>query len=382
VTQRSRARHRHGGALGLLAAVVVAFVAVVAAESGRSTSLDLPPLPSGEMTADVATVPSPAKPELTARQALGQTIVARFSGTRPPSGFYRRIERGEIGGVILFGDNVVDADQASRLIEGLQRSARRGGNPALLVMTDQEGGIVKRLPGPPTLAPAAMGSVDRARQQGFATGAYLSRVGVGVDLAPVADVGHPGTFLGSRVFGSSPAAVAARACAFAAGLRASGVAATLKHFPGLGWATENTDESPTVVEAPAATIRADYAPYRACGSKPLTLVMMSSARYPSLTGDLPAVMSPPAYEREAQAAGIDALTISDDLEAPPIASETTPARRSIEAGLDLLLYARSEATSAYAYARLLADLEAGRLDRSAVLARAGEVLRLKAELAR
>ena len=138
-------------------------------------------------------------------------------------------------GVILFADNVAGGiADTRRLTEELQRAAREGHNPPLLIMTDQEGGTVKRLPGPPDLPASAMTSNSMAFKQGVATGSMLRAAGVNVDLAPVADVERAGgSFLGSRAFGSSPSLVAGRACAFAQGLQSQQIAYTLKHFPGL-----------------------------------------------------------------------------------------------------------------------------------------------------
>jgi beta-N-acetylhexosaminidase len=314
------------------------------------------------------------------RLALGQMIVARFDGPHPSAAFLSRIRRGEIGGVILFEESVRREAAVAPMVQHLQGAAAAGGNPPLLVMVDQEGGSVKRLPGPPAKTAAAM-TEDDAEAEGEATARYLAELGINVDLAPVADVRHRGTFLGSRTFGSRAADVASLACAFAEGLRSEGVGATLKHFPGLGRATVNTDEAPVTVDASAAELRADYLPYEKCAGEPGTLVMVGSAVYPQLTGGEPAVMSPAVYERELPRLGADGVTISDDLEAPAVQSELTPARRSINAGLDLLLYARTESVSAEAYDRLLEDVDSGEIDRATVEAAATAVLRLKAELA-
>ena len=167
---------------------------------------------------------------------LGQMMVARFAGQHPSRLFLSRVESGQIGGVILFADNLAGGlSTAHALVEKLQHAAKQGGNPPLLIMTDQEGGTVRRLPGPPYLAPAAMTSDSTAFDEGQATGRLLRLVGVNVDLAPVADVERVhGSFLGSRSFGDSPILVADRACAFARGLASQRVAYTLKHFPGLG----------------------------------------------------------------------------------------------------------------------------------------------------
>ena len=312
--------------------------------------------------------------------ALGQMIVARFDGPNPSPRFLARIRRGQIGGVILFSENLRggEAKIAGR-IQRLQDAAAKGDNPPLLVIVDQEGGTVKRLPGPPYRSAAAMSAED-ARGEGEATGELLDRLGIDVDLAPVVDVGHPGSFLGSRAFASRPGAVARLACSFAAGLRSQGVAATLKHFPGLGLASVNTDDSAVTVVASATALRRDYAAYQRCAAEPLTLVMVDSAVYPMLTGDRPAVMAPLTYRRELPRAGAVGATISDDLEAPSIQSQATPARRSIEAGLDLLLYAKTESTSADAYLRLLEDARSGAVSGHRVRSAAAEVLALKAAL--
>lgn len=369
----------------LTAAALLAAVLVVksgwldgAGDSGAKSSRAAP----AQATPAAGDEGGGAKSALPARLALGQTIVARFAGADPSAGFLARIERGEIGGVILFEENLRGGEDAiARRIRRLQNAAAGGGNPPLLIMVDQEGGVVKRLAGPPARAAAAMG-LDDARDEGEATGDLLARLGIDVDLAPVADIGHAGSFLGSRTFASRPGRVAALACEFAAGLRSKGVAATLKHFPGLGLATVNTDEATATVDAAAATLRRDYAPYRRCGNEPLTLIMIDSAIYPALTRGAPAVISPSTYRHELPRAGVgdNQVTISDDLEAPAIQSLAGPARQAIAAGLDLLLYARTASTSADAYRRLLEDVRDGSLARRPVQKAATKVLSLKAEL--
>ncbi|HVD86061.1 MAG TPA: glycoside hydrolase family 3 N-terminal domain-containing protein [Solirubrobacterales bacterium] len=370
--------------LTLLAAVAVVRSGVFA--SGDGAWPEVEKQHSGSRQPDaavVATAPEDEaaddEAELPPRRALGQMMVARFEGGKPGPAFLARIKRGKVGGVILFEENLRGGDALADRIQRLQEAAREGGNPPLLVMVDQEGGSVKRLAGPPLSAAAAMTSAS-AKTEGEATGDLLAGLGIDVDLAPVADVRHPGSFLDSRAFGSQPDEVASLACDFAAGLRSQGVAATLKHFPGLGRATANTDETPVTVDATAGELRADYTPYERCAGEPLTLVMVDSAIYPELTGPDPAVMSPLTYRRELPRAGATGVTISDDLETPAIQNQTTPARRSILAGLDLLLYARTETTSADAYDRLLEDVEAGAIPAAKVEAAAAKVLALKAEL--
>jgi beta-N-acetylhexosaminidase len=318
--------------------------------------------------------PRPATPPKQSAQGLaelvGQIIVARFTGPQPPASFLARIRAGQIGGVILFSDNLTGGlSAAAALTSELQRAASAGHRPPLLIMTDQEGGEVKRLVGPPTIAPADMTSTSVAYDQGQAAGRLLRSVGINVDLAPVADVERvAGSFLGTRSFGSDPTVVAQRACAFARGLASEHVAYTLKHFPGLGRATASTDFGSVTIDAPAASLRADYKAYQECGSSSLALVMVSSAIYPSLTGALPAVMSPSTYQHELPLAtgGASVVTISDDLQTPAIRTQSAPARHAINAGLDLAMYAQTPEASSVAYTILLDDARSGALSISRI----------------
>jgi beta-N-acetylhexosaminidase len=390
------------GALRLAApaAIVVVLIAVAVVSAEAPSGEGAPPQTAGQPGASLGASPrssgqaaarrvrgarTGASTDVAAlKRDLGQTIIARYAGPTPSPSLLARVRAGQVGGVILFSEDFADGDAAAAAgIRRLQAQARRAGTWPLLVMTDQEGGEVKRVAdAPPTLAPSQMSSARIAGAQGHATGAALAALGINVDLAPVADVERIGnSFLGSRSFGRSPALVADYACAFARGLAEAGVAYTLKHFPGLGRAAQSTDEAPVSIGASTAALRTDYAAYRRCGRGARTLVMVSSAGYPALTGtDAPAVMDREIYARELRAAGIEALTISDDMQAPAVVDRERPALHALNAGLDLLLYASTEEGSALAYAGLSADLKAGLLRRSRLVAAARSIEKLKAEL--
>ena len=115
------------------------------------------------------------------------------------------------------------------------------------------------------------------------------------------------------------------------------------------------------IGASRAQLRTDYAAYHRCGDNQMAMVMVSSAIYPHLTGSLPAVMSGGTYTRELPLATgtTGTLTVSDDLQTPALAPQAAPARTSIDAGLDLVMYASTEQGSAVAYPKLVADARAG-----------------------
>src|SRR5215213_4018720 len=177
-------------------------------------------------------------------QLIGQKLMVAMSGTTPTAGLLGRVERGEIGGVILFGSNIVDAAQVSALTTRLREAAAAGGQPPLLIATDQEGGAVKRISwAPPTLSVSQMTAAgsSTAFAQGKAAGRMLACAGININLAPVADVpSSTASFMyqQGRTWSFSASTTATMSSAFADGLVAGGDVPAMKHFPGIGRATQ------------------------------------------------------------------------------------------------------------------------------------------------
>jgi beta-N-acetylhexosaminidase len=192
---------------------------------------------------------------------------------------------------------------------------------------------------------------------------------VNVDLAPVVDVARDGGALEAegRGFGPDPGVVGRFGAAFVAGLRAGGVAATAKHFPGFGAAPRNTDFGETTIALSAGTLRAvDRPPFAAAVRAGAELVMLSSAVYPAFS-PLPAVLSRRVVERELRhGLGFSGVTVSDDLEAPafaPHGGAPGATVRAARAGVDLLLFARTYAGAERATRALADAIRTGRADR-------------------
>jgi beta-N-acetylhexosaminidase len=328
--------------------------------------------------------------DLTIDQLAGQRLVAGFSGHRPPTQLRRMIGGGDLAGVVLFSDNFSDRAEARRLIGRLQAIRRPHGlRDPLLIMVDQEGGLVKRLSGPPTASAAQMG--DRgavfSQGQGARTGRSLASAGFNVDLAPVLDVGRPGAAIPEegRSFGSSAAKVSATAVAFANGLAAGGVAASGKHFPGLGAAEVNTDFGVAQIDLPKATLRrVDEAPFSAFASAGGQLVMLSTAIYPDLS-QRPAAFSPEIATGELRhVVGFEGVSITDALQSAAAKAFGGPARvgpAAARAGTDLLLF-RQYKGAAQAGAALRSALRAKQLRRSDFEPSVQRVLDLRADLGR
>jgi beta-N-acetylhexosaminidase len=222
----------------------------------------------------------------------------------------------------------------------------------------------------------------RAGRDGERTGRALGAVGVNVDLAPVADVPHfADHFLGSRAFGSRAERVTAGATAFAAGLRDAGVAATAKHFPGLGHARSNTDYARVRVTSPRSELQADYAPFVALIRGGTPMVMISNAAYDALDpSGRPACMSRKIVEGELRGvAGFGGVTISDALASPAIIRIPNRYRKIANAGVDMLLFG-TERSSATAYRRLVGAAHRHRLDADRNSGAAHRIEQLKSSL--
>jgi beta-N-acetylhexosaminidase len=325
---------------------------------------------------------------LSAARLAGEHVVFPFAGRTAPPALLARLRRGEAAGVILLGRNVGTAAELRALTRRLRQAVPPGAPPPL-IMVDQEGGPVKRVPGAPVRsapAMAATGDPAVARAEGRATARTLRAAGINVDLAPVVDVAREGAALAAegRGFGSTAAVAGRFGAAFVRGLRDGGVAATAKHFPGFGAAASNTDFGTTTISLDARTLASvDRPPFSAAVRAGVDLVMLASAIYPALS-PLPAVLSREVVEghlrRRVRFSGV---TVSDDLETPafaPHGGARGAALLAADAGVDLLLFARTYEGAEGATRALAAAIRDGRADRDRLEAGLERVRALRGRL--
>jgi len=345
-----------------------------------------------------AASPAAVIPKLSVSQLAGQRVIYSYSGLTPPASLLWLIRRGEAAGVIFFTGNISSRAQIAAVSKELERANASAADPVrepLLLMTDQEGGLVRRLPGQPFLPENQIGqSADpaaQARAAGAGAAANLRGVGMNVNLAPVLDVYRAdGNFIDQdgRSYSNNPDAVSGLGADFITAQQAGGVAAAGKHFPGLGAAAANqdTDAAPVTLNLPAAAIRRDDEyPYRAAIAAGVKLVMMSWARYPSLDTNYPAGLSPVIVQGELrQRLGYRGVTVTDALEAGALRAFGTIGQRSqlaARAGMDLLLCAGQTPGEGYlAMDGLESGYHDGRLSQVAFTAAVGRILALRAGL--
>ena len=369
----------HGGAVASSGAHVLSGPSATLASTPVRTAVALPPM--------------------TDRQLAGQRVIYSYSGLKPPARLLRRIRHGQVAGVIFFGQNISSRAQISQVAAKLQRADRSSLNPVrepLLLMTDQEGGLVRRLPGSPKKSEKQIGESanpgSAARNAGRGAGRNLHGVGLNVNLAPVLDVYRKaGNFIDEfgRSYSKDPNVVSALGADFIKAQQAKGVAATGKHFPGLGAATtsQNTDERPVTLNLSKSQIRTiDEFPYQAAISAGVKLIMVSWASYPALGSHRPAGLSSKVVQGELrQRLGFTGVTITDALEAGGLVHYGSVAKRSVlaaTAGMDLLLCSEQHTSQGIkALDALLGGYRDGTLNQSDFQAAAARVIALRASLA-
>ena len=271
----------------------------------------------------------------------------------------QRLARPEVGGVILFARNFADREQLRALTAAI-RDVRQ---PAPLIAVDQEGGRVQRFRTGFTALPAlrAIGreydrDADAARHLAFTCAWLMARelldVGVDLSFAPCVDLDWGiSTVIGDRAFHPTPEAVASLALSYQQGLRAAGMAAVAKHFPGHGAVAADSHLELPEDRRDYGDLQDDLAPYLRLIDHGLGGVMVAHVRYPRVDRTI-ASLSPVWIQQVLRAElGFSGAVFSDDLSmagAAVAGSVTERVRQSLKAGADMALVCTDPAGAAAA----------------------------------
>jgi beta-N-acetylhexosaminidase len=324
-------------------------------------------------------------------QLIGQKLMVAMAGTTPSSALLTRVRLGQVGGVILFGANIQSAGQLAALTAALRAAATAGGQPPLLIAADQEGGTIKRVPwaGPTLSAPqmGALGSSSTAFAQGRTTGTILECAGINTNLAPVTDVPvSTSSFMyqQGRTWSFSATTTATLSDAFASGLAAGLATPAMKHFPGIGLATANTDDHVVTITASQAALGPGLTPYKAAIGHGIPMVMLSNAVYPAYDATNAAGWSHAiGVDLLRSTLGFTGVSITDSLDGAAASRGVSAASLAVKAaaaGTDMLLLTGSEATSAAAYASLITAAGNSTIATSTLVSSYDRILALKRNL--
>jgi beta-N-acetylhexosaminidase len=315
---------------------------------------------------------------LTLGQQVGQVVLLRFAGTTAPAYVLEALRERRAAGVILFRDNVT----STRQLRGLTAALRRvGGRP--IVTVDQEGGDVRILRFAQPFASQAEQTRGRTvRYSARAAARALRASGVTVSLAPVADVPSVReAALAPRAFARVPETVSTSVEEAVRGWREGGVAATVKHFPGLGAARRNTDAASVTIARSRGELEAtDLPPFATAIRAGVPLVMVGHARYPALDRRRIASQSKPIIEGLLRDdLSFEGVVVTDSMEAAASLATggiASVCERAVRAGADLLLLT-GRGSYAPVYRHLLAVARGSEAFRALVREAAARVLALK-----
>jgi beta-N-acetylhexosaminidase len=385
---------------GLLAVAAATTILASCALPGTTAT----PTGSAPPTSTPSDSPAPTlAPTPTPNVCTNPSVLATWSLTRlaeqtlvvpveesDVAGVTAEVEAGA-GGVILFGSSAPASLGAS--LHTLSLAAPGGIAP--FVMTDEEGGVVQRMANlvgslPSARQMAATMSAAQIRQLVTGVALRMHAAGITMDLAPVLDLDNgvgPNNHDpdGTRSFSLNPTVAAADGVAFLQGLEAGGVIPVVKHFPGLGQASANTDVSPATTQPWSVLQHAGLLPFQSAIAAGVPVVMIANATVPGLT-TLPASISPTVMTTVLrQQLGFQGLVITDSLSAGALVDVGYSVPRavvaSITAGADMVLYTAAAAQvaslTASTAAALVAAVDAGTLPRSRLESAVSNILTAK-----
>ncbi|MCU1543153.1 MAG: Beta-N-acetylhexosaminidase [Microbacteriaceae bacterium] len=301
---------------------------------------------------------------LTLEQRVGQLFMVGTGAIAGEAETLAAVRDRHVGNVFLAGRSGTGTAATAAVtarFTALVTAESTAGVP-LLIATDQEGGQVQVLRGPGfSDIPTAVdqGRLDAVTLRADATvwAGELASAGVNMNLAPVVDLvpsaaaaaSNPPIGVFDRGYGHDPATILAKARSFREGMTAGGVVSVLKHFPGLGLVTQNTDTSSNVVDSVTTAGSPSVDIYRAEIGAGAQSIMMSSATYTAIDPTAPALFSESVVSGLLRdELGFDGVIMTDDVAASAQVQAWAPADRAIlaiEAGCDMVLVARTPAMS-------------------------------------
>lgn len=262
------------------------------------------------------------------------------------------VEKYHLGGVLYFtwSNNIESPAQLAQLSNGLQETAlaQPSGVPLFLTI-DQETGSVNRMNAPATEFPGNM-SLGATRSEALAeqvwtvVGRELDAVGVNMNFAPVLDVNtNPANpIIGLRSIGEDPDLVGSLGTTAVQAMQATGVSATVKHFPGHGDTSTDSHYGLPLVDYDRDTLmRVHVEPFRRAIEGGVDAVMTAHIVVDAIDPDLPATLSHKVLTgllREEL--GFDGLIVTDALNMAALTQhwpQDEIAVRALEAGADVLL---------------------------------------------
>ena len=354
------------------ALLLIVFLFATGCQAALTPSASPASTPTPAPSATPAPTPTPtpdpveeALSAMTTEEKVGQLLIAGFYETEAGEEARSYIQDYHVGGLILYGRNVESAQQLTDLTNGLKALA--GDGIPLFLSTDQEGGMVERMPSEIQKLPNAY-DVSDPTAFGAALGTECAAFGLNTDFAPSLDIwSNPNnTVIGRRAFGSDAETVTQRGLACLTAMEESGTIPVVKHFPGHG--DTDTDSHvglPVVDKTREELLEMELLPFQAAIDAGAPAVMVGHILMTQIDPDKPATLSSEVVTgllREEL--GFDRVVFTDDLTMGAITQNYglgEAAVLAVEAGCDVLLVCHEAGSVDQVYTALLDAVDTGRI---------------------
>lgn len=322
---------------------------------------------------------------LTPQQKVDGILMVGFEGTDTTSPAIDVLSERQLGGVVVQPANWLDPVQGGSLVTELRAAAEDGGDVPPLIAAQQEGGPYRALADLPpdrrAIDVGDFGDPELAQDWARETGDALREAGFDMNLAPVADVATLDSPIADRAFSDDASVAAAMTAAAVRGCAEARIACVARHFPGMGAASQSTDDGPATVSLDSATLASrDLLPFQAAIDAGVPAVMISHAFYSAYDPVTPASLSPEIARGLLRGQiGFNGLAMTDDLGTGAIrgTSGVQPAAiEAVNAGADMLLVGDADEAEGVREA-LLAAVESGEVPPERIDQAVGRVLELK-----
>ncbi len=336
----------------------------------------------------------------TLEQKVGQLFVVGLDLGTPKQVSTDAVTQDHVGNVFLHGRSTAGVAAVRAQVDGFTAlvSPTTTHGERMLVAVDQEGGLVQSLQGPgfstiPSATKQATVAPAQLREEATTWGRQLAAAGVSWNLAPVMDLvpassaaKNPPIGALQRSYGFTADSVTTHAGAFIAGMSAAGVGTAIKHFPGLGYVTGNTDATAGVTDTVTGFDSASVGVFKAGVQAGATTVLMSTAIYAQMDPTVPAAFSSKVVQHGVrEVLGFSGVIVTDDLSGATQVAAWSPGDRAIDAisaGCDLVLFSKDPEVVPGAVAAVVAKAKADPAFAARVDESARRVLALKAQLLR
>lgn len=323
-------------------------------------------------------------------EKIGQMVLVGMEGTEVQPEISSLIKERQVGGIILYSNNIVSASQTNKLVNGLKQiNHDAGGKLPLLLSADQEGGRVSRLPKDITSFPASMtvGSTNNrkyAYQVGHALGEAMKAVGLNTDFAPVLDVNtnSKNPVIGDRAFGTTVKVVSSMGVNEMLGIMSQGVIPAVKHFPGHGDTSVDSHFGLPVVNHDLQRLRSiEFVPFGSAIKEGAPIVMVGHILMSKLDSNTPASMSSIVIQNYLRGElKFDGVVITDDMTMGAVEKFKAIGPASVQAvlaGADIILVGHNLTQQQTVLNALMTAAKSGAIPQSVIDASVYRIAKLK-----